>query len=125
VDSAYFDPKLDIMAAQYYTDKSSGELRPGKKGITLNAAQWDKFLSATDALSEKLKDVESGKSEPAPAKSEKKKEGNGKTKKYVLSLQSSIQWSSDIVSLRTQKPAKKKKKADSESEDAEESDGDE
>ena len=65
---------------QYFTDKN-GDLKPGRKGITLNRTQWDLLLSGIDTLSERLKTVETEK---------KTVEKTPKKKKYVTASASHV-----------------------------------
>ncbi|KIJ25327.1 hypothetical protein M422DRAFT_38815 [Sphaerobolus stellatus SS14] len=69
-----FKGKANLNIREYYTDKPSGQLRPGKKGITLNVTQWETLLSVTNSLTEKLKEVDSGTSSKVVEKKEAKKE---------------------------------------------------
>merc|ERR1711944_34830 len=39
---------------EYYTDKGSGELKPGKKGICLMADQWKKFKDLVPELDKQM-----------------------------------------------------------------------
>ncbi|GMS91906.1 hypothetical protein PENTCL1PPCAC_14081 [Pristionchus entomophagus] len=39
---------------EYYMDKTSGEMRPGKKGISLNVEQYDNFKKAIGDIDKKL-----------------------------------------------------------------------
>ncbi|KAI5889570.1 PC4-domain-containing protein [Schizophyllum commune H4-8] len=41
-----------INIREYYVDKASGEEKPGKKGIALNAEQWKVFKQNIDTLDE-------------------------------------------------------------------------
>lgn len=40
---------------EYYTDKNDGELKPGKKGISLTATQYQKFKDLIPDIDEALK----------------------------------------------------------------------
>ena len=40
---------------EWYVDKSSNEHKPGKKGISLDAAQWEKLKSFVDEVDAALK----------------------------------------------------------------------
>ena len=49
---------IDGRGEQYYTDKSSGEEKPGKKGISLNVSQFEALVRSIGQLEdavEKLK----------------------------------------------------------------------
>ncbi|KAF8313097.1 PC4-domain-containing protein [Clavulina sp. PMI_390] len=46
-----FNGKTLVDIREYYEDKSSGEMKPGKKGISLSAEQWSSFK-------EKLADID-------------------------------------------------------------------
>ena len=41
---------------EYYTD-DSGELRPGKKGISLSLDQWRKLKDAIDTIDQRIDDT--------------------------------------------------------------------
>lgn len=43
--------------AQFYTDKTSGDLRPGKQGIALSPEQWDAVKRAMPAVDRMLEDI--------------------------------------------------------------------
>ena len=43
-----FKGKRLINIREYYEDKKSGEMKPGKKGITLNPAEWKNLLAVAD-----------------------------------------------------------------------------
>lgn len=45
-----FKGKRYINIREYYEDKKSGEMKPGKKGITLNALEWKNLLAVADQL---------------------------------------------------------------------------
>ncbi|KAF8509993.1 hypothetical protein BU17DRAFT_70232 [Hysterangium stoloniferum] len=57
---------------QFYADKS-GELKPGKKGITLSPAQWGVLVSGAARLSEQVKAAEDGNTEEKEKPKEKEK----------------------------------------------------
>ncbi|KAJ7084415.1 transcriptional Coactivator p15-domain-containing protein [Mycena belliarum] len=42
---------------EFYTDKTSGEQKPGKKGISLGLDQWDELKRAATTLDQLLADV--------------------------------------------------------------------
>jgi hypothetical protein len=39
-----------VAIREFYEDKGSGELRPGKKGINLPPDQWDKLAAGIDVV---------------------------------------------------------------------------
>lgn len=43
-----FKGKRLINIREYYEDKKSGEMKPGKKGITLNPVEWKNLLAVAD-----------------------------------------------------------------------------
>ena len=43
VSVSKFKGQLLVNFREYYVDKSSGEEKPGSKGITLNRSQWEEF----------------------------------------------------------------------------------
>lgn len=47
VDVREFKSMTLVDIREYYEDKISGELKPGKKGISLQAAQWEVSKRAT------------------------------------------------------------------------------
>ncbi|XP_015523599.1 activated RNA polymerase II transcriptional coactivator p15 [Neodiprion pinetum] len=51
-----FKGKLLIDIREMYYDKE-GELKPGKKGISLNTAQWRKFVDAVADVDEAVKSM--------------------------------------------------------------------
>jgi len=40
---------------EFYEDKNTGEMKPGKKGISLSAIQWQKLKSIVDEVDEAVK----------------------------------------------------------------------
>nr|CAH8827527.1 unnamed protein product [Trichobilharzia regenti] len=50
-----FRGKVFVDIREYYEDKSSGELKPGKKGISLNLEQWEYLKSSINDLDEDVK----------------------------------------------------------------------
>ena len=75
-------PRLNLLQ-QFYTDQN-GDVKPGKKGIILNRLQWDLLVAGTDAVTEKLKVVETEAVAGETSKKKKKSdEKTMKTKKYV------------------------------------------
>ncbi|CAH8450841.1 uncharacterized protein DC041_0006444 [Schistosoma bovis] len=42
---------------EYYEDKSSGELKPGKKGISLNLEQWEYLKSSIGELDDDIRNL--------------------------------------------------------------------
>lgn len=49
-----FKGKLLIDIREYYTD-AAGDMKPGRKGISLQREQWEKLLSLTDKVNSALK----------------------------------------------------------------------
>jgi hypothetical protein len=49
-----FKGKQLIDIREYYEDKETGELKPGRKGIALTVDQWDKLKKYIDAIDEAL-----------------------------------------------------------------------
>ncbi|KJH45750.1 transcriptional Coactivator p15 [Dictyocaulus viviparus] len=49
-----FRGKALVDIREYYLDKSSGEMRPGKKGISLSREQYQNFKAVLDAIDKKL-----------------------------------------------------------------------
>ncbi|CAM9696317.1 unnamed protein product [Discosporangium mesarthrocarpum] len=43
---------------EFYEDKSTGELKPGKKGIALQVAQWEALKEKMDEISERVDELE-------------------------------------------------------------------
>ncbi|XP_002165392.1 RNA polymerase II transcriptional coactivator isoform X1 [Hydra vulgaris] len=50
-----FRGKKLISIREYYTDKNSGEEKPGKKGISLTLEQWQELVKVVEAVNEALK----------------------------------------------------------------------
>lgn len=50
VSISSFKGKRLINIREYYEDKKTGEMKPGKKGITLNAIEWKNLLAVADQL---------------------------------------------------------------------------
>merc|ERR1711944_2326 len=50
-----FKGKKMVNIREYYSDKSTGELKPGRKGITLLAEQWEKFKDLVPELDKQMK----------------------------------------------------------------------
>ncbi|CAE6441039.1 unnamed protein product [Rhizoctonia solani] len=67
---------------EMYTDKASGELRPGKKGISLSEEQFMGLVNVHGAISQALNDLDVGSSKSAkPAKITKAKASTSKESK--------------------------------------------
>ncbi|KAJ1352283.1 hypothetical protein KIN20_008582 [Parelaphostrongylus tenuis] len=49
-----FRGKALIDIREYYSDKSTGEIRPGKKGISLSREQYQNFKAVLDEIDKKL-----------------------------------------------------------------------
>lgn len=43
VSVSKFKGQMLVNFREYYVDKSTGEEKPGSKGITLNRSQWEEF----------------------------------------------------------------------------------
>jgi len=50
-----FKGRLFVNIREWYTDKATGELKPGKKGIALNPLQWDEIKNASKYVDKLLK----------------------------------------------------------------------
>jgi hypothetical protein len=48
ISSSSFKGKRYINIREYYEDKKTGEMKPGKKGITLNPIEWKNLLAVAD-----------------------------------------------------------------------------
>lgn len=53
-----FKGKALIQIREFYKDKSSQELKPGKKGIALSLEQYKKLKESLDEIDEKIKNFE-------------------------------------------------------------------
>lgn len=42
---------------EFYEDKSSGEKKPGKKGISLNVGQWEKLVESIEQIKQSVADA--------------------------------------------------------------------
>ncbi|XP_002733216.1 activated RNA polymerase II transcriptional coactivator p15-like [Saccoglossus kowalevskii] len=51
-----FKGKVLIDIREYYND-NSGELKPGRKGISLNKEQWDKLKESIGEIDEKIEEL--------------------------------------------------------------------
>ena len=49
-----FVPLVDIR--EFYEDSKTGEKKPGKKGICLNVAQWNKIVESIDLIKAAVED---------------------------------------------------------------------
>lgn len=49
-----FKGSVYIDIREFYEDKNSGELKPGRKGISLNAQQYQKLKELIPEIDEKL-----------------------------------------------------------------------
>lgn len=113
---------LLLIKIKYYRDKASGDIKPGKKGITLDSTQWASLVANTAPLTKQL---ELTLAEGAvSAKGTKAKESGKETKSEEYGSHISSKWLpllTVLFSRNKQKPAKKKKKpSDSEVEDDDE-----
>ena len=50
VSVSKFKGQLLVNFREYYVDKSTGEEKPGSKGITLNRSQWEEFKKVVRLL---------------------------------------------------------------------------
>ena len=55
LDVREFKGKLLIDIREFYTDRSSGEKKPGKKGICLNTVEWQHLKQAVNWVDKKIK----------------------------------------------------------------------
>ncbi|CAH8448182.1 unnamed protein product [Dicrocoelium dendriticum] len=49
-----FKGRTFVDIREYYEDKSSGDLKPGKKGISLNVEQWDNLKQVVDEIDKEI-----------------------------------------------------------------------
>lgn len=59
---------------EFYTDKESGEDKPGKKGILLSREVWDKLMDAREEIEATLDELEGGKKEEKKAEEKEEEE---------------------------------------------------
>lgn len=52
-----FKGKALVDIREYYEDKGSGELKPGKKGISLSSEQYRQMKSLLDDIDAKLEEL--------------------------------------------------------------------
>ncbi|VDM33165.1 unnamed protein product [Hydatigera taeniaeformis] len=52
-----FRGRMLVDIREYYEDKSDGGLKPGKKGISLNAEQWENLKNLADVIDSSLKET--------------------------------------------------------------------
>ncbi|CAH8475333.1 unnamed protein product [Heterobilharzia americana] len=52
-----FRGKVFVDIREYYEDKSSGELKPGKKGISLNCEQWEYLKSSIAEIDDDVRNL--------------------------------------------------------------------
>eukprot|EP01032_Pedospumella_encystans_P030863 gene30863-34833_t len=50
VSVSKFKGQMLVNFREYYVDKSTGEEKPGSKGITLNKSQWEEFKKVIPEL---------------------------------------------------------------------------
>lgn len=55
LDVRMFKGRLFIDLREYYTDKSDGKVKPGKKGVCMNTAEWDSLKRAINWADRKIK----------------------------------------------------------------------
>ena len=53
-----FKGKILVNVREYYKDKESGDLKPGKKGITLTPVVWGNLKALNKKVDEAIKDLE-------------------------------------------------------------------
>ncbi|CAM9785755.1 unnamed protein product [Sphacelaria rigidula] len=58
VDVREFKGMTLIDIREYYEDKNTGELKPGKKGISLQADQWEALKENMEAIDEKMESMQ-------------------------------------------------------------------
>jgi len=54
MDVREFKGKLLVDIREFYTDRSSGEKKPGKKGICLNPVEWQNLKRAVNYVDKKI-----------------------------------------------------------------------
>ncbi|KAI1662672.1 PC4-domain-containing protein [Daldinia decipiens] len=90
-----FKGKTFVNIREYYTD-ASGDLKPGKKGITLSPEQYNKLLEAIPSINAELRDK--GHTTPdisgapadapdSPAKAKNEKKAKPKSKKTKANIE--------------------------------------
>uniref|UniRef100_A0A0N4UKR6 PC4 domain-containing protein n=1 Tax=Dracunculus medinensis TaxID=318479 RepID=A0A0N4UKR6_DRAME len=52
-----FKGKTFIDIREYYNDKGSGQMKPGKKGISLSIDQYEQFKCILDSIDKKINTV--------------------------------------------------------------------
>jgi hypothetical protein len=67
-------PLVDIR--EYYEDKTTKELKPGKKGIALTADVWRQLLARQDEINDALAQLGQKRDKPAEEDSENEKSGS-------------------------------------------------
>merc|ERR1711942_12214 len=55
MDVREFKGRVLIDIREFYTDRSSGEKKPGKKGICLNPTEWQSLKQAVNYIDKKIK----------------------------------------------------------------------
>ena len=55
LDVREFKGKLLIDIREFYTDRSDGKKKPGKKGLCLSPAEWDSLKCAIPFIDRKIK----------------------------------------------------------------------
>lgn len=95
-----FRGKAYMNLREYYRDKASGDLKPGKKGITLDSTQWASLVANTAPLTKQLELMVA--------------EGGGPSTKRAKAKESGKETKSEE---NKQKPTEKKKLSNSEVED--------
>jgi hypothetical protein len=52
-----FRGKVIIDIREYYEDKTTGETKPGKKGIALSVDQWEKLKDSIGIIDERIQNT--------------------------------------------------------------------
>ena len=69
-----FKNKKFVSIREFYSDKESGEMKPGKKGIMLNLDDWKILCSAFKEVNDSLKEEEKSEEEDEEEEEETKEE---------------------------------------------------
>ncbi|RLV83156.1 RNA polymerase II transcriptional coactivator SUB1 [Meyerozyma sp. JA9] len=68
--------KFNGVPSEYYEDKTTKELKPGKKGIALTADVWRQLLARQDEINDALAQLGQKRDKPAEEDSENEKSGS-------------------------------------------------